>query len=122
MAERARPSAILRPLKPDDQRLRGYEAEYLDCRNLGHVWRTVGFFQGEGIIRRRLACQRCETERTDRWSHAGERRSASYRYAEGYKLEGIAPAATQVRLELLRRATIYRSEADMLNAMTTGPR
>ena len=110
----------IRPLKPDDQRLRGYGEEYLHCRNLGHVWRAVGYFQGEGVIKRRLECQRCETERTDRWEHDGSRRSGSSRYAEGYRLEGMAPASTQVRLELLRRATIYRSEADMLHALTDG--
>ena len=111
---------ILRPLKPDDQRLKGYDAEFLHCRNLGHEWRTIGYFQGEGVIKRRLECHRCETERTDRWEHNGLRRSGSYKYAEGYRLEGMAPAATQVRLELLRRATIFRSEAEMLASMTDG--
>jgi hypothetical protein len=112
----------IRPLKPDDQRLRAYAAEYLDCRNLGHVWHTIGFFQGEGVIKRRLSCSRCETERTDRWEHDGSRRAGSYNYAEGYRLEGMQPATTQVRLELMRRATIYKTEAEMLAAMTNGAR
>ena len=110
----------LRPDKPDDQRLKSYDESFLACRNLGHVWRILGFFQGEGVIKRRLICQRCDADRTDRWEPGGFRRSPTYGYPEGYRLEGMQPAATQVRLEMMRRARIFVSEAEMLASMTGG--
>jgi hypothetical protein len=108
----------IRTGKPTDVRLAGYDGTYLNCRNLGHVWGTVGFFELAGVVRRRLTCQRCDTDRTDRWERNGFRRSSSYDYVDGYRLEGDAPKPVEVRLELMRRATIYRSEDEMLAAIT----
>ena len=102
--------------------LHDYDDEYLACRNLGHYWRVMGYFRGVGgIVLRRLECQRCDTVRLDRWeSRGGARIGSSYRYGAEYRLEGVQPAATAVRVEVMRRATVYASESEMLAALTNG--
>jgi hypothetical protein len=100
--------------------LQDYDNDYLLCRNLGHVWRIVGYFRGAGgVVARRLECQRCETGRVDRWGGRGgaERIGSSYRYGTDYRLEGVQPAAAAVRVEVVRRATVYASESEMLAAL-----
>jgi hypothetical protein len=102
--------------------LQEYDEDYLLCRNLGHVWRILGYFRGAtGLTMRRLECQRCETVRLDKWAtRGGERIGATYRYGSDYRLEGVQPAAAAVRVEVLRRATVFASEAEMLAALTNG--
>ena|SRR5215831_9705139 len=105
--------------------LADYDDEYLSCRNLGHYWRVVGYFKGAtGITTaRRLVCQRCETTRTDLWSATnGDRLAARYTYAGDYRLEGVNPSARAVRVEVMRRAVVYASEAEMLASVTNGSR
>lgn len=110
---------------PLDRVLRGYADDFLDCRNIGHLWRSVGFFRGtDGTVHRRLTCDRCGTDRTDRWVRdTGERLQGRYRYASGYQVstdEGEKPYAVDVRLEVMRRAKVYANESQMLSAMTGG--
>lgn len=104
--------------------LHDYDADYLECRrgNLGHLWRAVGYFRGERAETLRLVeCQRCETTRVDRWGRGGvERLPSRYHYGEGYRLPGTQPDTAAIRGEVLRRATVYASEADMLAAITNG--
>lgn len=121
-ADKAKPTAAAKAL-------RGYDDDYLLCRfgNLGHVWEIVGYFRSgiAGEVRRSLTCARCGTERQDRWlAGSGERVASSYRYAAEYRmdLEGEHMGATDVRLEAMRRATVYANEAQMLNHMTGGSR
>jgi hypothetical protein len=100
-----------------------YDGTYLECRNLGHVWRVAGYYRDGDAVLRRLGCQRCETERTDRWRRDGERLSARYAYADGYRMgtgEGVKPY--EVRAEMMRRATVYRNEAEMFAALTEAAR
>lgn len=96
--------------------LRGYDETYLLCRNLGHVWEIMGYFRGApGEVRRDLRCTRCDTERQDRWLRSGERISGRYSYAADYRLETDGHmAAVDVRLEVIRRATVYANEETML--------
>jgi hypothetical protein len=111
------------PAKPSNGPLTGYSGTYLDCRNLGHVWGTVGFYRLNGEVRRRLDCGRCGTERLDRWLSNGDRRGASYSYVDGYRIESDEPVTAHgVRVEVLARARVYASEAAMLAAMTKGAR
>src|SRR5262245_35777315 len=98
------------------KQLQAYAAEYLECRNLGHQWRTIGFFESGGLVKRRITCQRCDTDRTDRWQRDGVRRSPSYSYADGYRLAGFNPPAQALRVETIRRAVVYESETAMLDA------
>lgn len=103
--------------------LHDYDGEFLDCRrgNLGHEWRSVGFYRGAGnVTHRRVVCKRCSTWRTDAWeARTGARLPGRYNYAEGYQLPGVSPDATAVRVEVLRRATVFASEDEMLTAVHT---
>lgn len=105
--------------------LRGYDDTYLLCRNLGHVWEIYGYFRGTqpGEVRRTLRCQRCETERVDRWLRGtGERLAGQYRYGADYRLEveGGHTPAVDVRLEVIRRFHVYANESQMLAHLTNG--
>ena len=107
--------------------LRAYDEDHLLCRfgNLGHVWEILGYFRSgiAGEVRRDLECARCGTRRQDRWlSGSGERLASQYRYADGYRLdlEGEHMAASDVRLEAIRRANVYANEAQMLDHLTGG--
>jgi hypothetical protein len=106
--------------------LRQYDDEFLLCRrgNLGHVWAVVGYYRdADGLVRRLLECERCESERRDRWDRgSGDRLTGSYKYAEGYQITGneTPTSATDVRLEAMRRATVYANEDAMLAHLTTG--
>lgn len=103
--------------------LRNYDAGYLTCRrgNLGHSWRVIGFYREGGHMRRLLRCTRCHTERRDHWDRDGTRYTPSYDYPEAYALRlesGGYVEAADVRVEALRRATVYANEAAMLEALT----
>ena len=100
------------------KQVRAYDDTYLLCRDLRHVWQLVGFYRGtDGTVRRLLDCERCGTERADRWKQSGERVSSSYSYADEYQVpDGFD--AYEVRLEVMHRATIYKSEAQMIEALT----
>jgi hypothetical protein len=101
--------------------LRDYDADYLVCRNLGHRWVLFGWFTKLGEVHRKLDCERCDAERTDRWTRNGMRLGNRYLYPDGYRAQADAPVtAADVRVEMLRRATVYKSEADMLAAITGG--
>lgn len=103
--------------------LRDYDEDYLTCRNLGHRWTAIGFYRSAyaGEVRRRLECERCGGARIDRWEARGVNRiGASYSYHDGYRLPGSQPTASAVRVEVVRRATVFASEDEMLAALTNG--
>jgi hypothetical protein len=102
--------------------LHDYDDDYLTCRNLGHYWRVLGYFRGaSGVVARSLECQRCQTVRLDSWeARGGGRIGSRYRYGVDYRLAGVQPAAAEVRIEVLRRATVYASEGEMLAALSNG--
>ena len=104
--------------------LRKLDDEMLDCRNIGHAWRVLRYFRGhEGETRRTLVCDRCDSERVDRWnSRTAERVGAMYRYGEGYSIKGGGVQASDVRAECMRRAQVFASEDQMLAALTEGGR
>jgi hypothetical protein len=83
---------------------------------------VVGYFRDpDGVTSRRLRCGRCETERTDHWdARSGERHPSAYHYATGYQIstDGDRVDAFDVRLEVMRRATVYANETAMVDAMT----
>ena len=112
-------AATEKPPPPPGKALRGYDETYLLCRNLGHTWEIMGYFRGApGQVWRDLQCQRCGTERTDRWLRSGERIAGRYNYADNYKLETDGRmVAIDVRLEVIRRATVYANEETMLAEM-----
>jgi hypothetical protein len=117
-----RPSALtVVPEAPADSlELGNYDETYLTCRNLGHVWRIQGWYRAVVEVKRRLFCDRCGMVRNDTWGLGGDRRSASYHQPEGYRLEHGGASALDVRVEVLRLATVYSTEAEMLASVTKG--
>lgn len=102
--------------------LQSYDDAFLECRDLRHAWVTQGAYRAGTEVRRRLACSRCGTERTDHWSPTGgERYGNSYRYVDGYRVVHGATAAL-VRQEVMNRVTVYETEEQMLNALFAKPR
>ena len=97
-----------------------YDDVYLMCRDLRHVWRLVGFYRQNGTIHRVLDCERCTTQRADVWRPSGERVRSNYVYVDGYKLEGVNVDLSDVRREVMSRATVFPSETDMVAALTNG--
>lgn len=106
--------------------LRGYDGTFLECRDIRHVWGVVGYWrEPDGLVCRGLVCQRCDTERTDRWdAKTFDRIGSRYSYPTGYVLtmaEGERHTdARAVRGEAARRAKVYANEQTMLDAMTRG--
>jgi hypothetical protein len=115
MATTETPPALKRAMRTLDD-------DFLECRDVKHWWGVIGYWRApDGVICRDLVCQRCETQRTDRWIRAtGERLDSRYKYATGYQVEadGDRPHFTDVRLEVIRRADVYANEQQMLKAMT----
>ena len=69
---------VITPVSNVEVALSTYDETYLECRNLGHVWRVVGYFRGAtGAVLRHLRCQRCETVRVDNWTLSGDRVGAA---------------------------------------------
>lgn len=105
--------------------LKTYNETYLECRDLRHAWRLLGFYkQGSGQLGRRLACTRCNTVRHDIWSNSGERIKAQYDYVDGYSLKGSGGIEQHdVRREQIRRANVqgvFRTEDELIEAVYTG--
>lgn len=102
--------------------LAGYEGQYLQCRNLGHVWEVWGYYRRGSDVYRHLDCQRCKTERIDHWGSNGARLGNRYRYVDGYSLasgeDGQRVSTTDVRVEMMSRAKVYASEQAMLDSVT----
>jgi hypothetical protein len=102
---------------------RDYPDRFLDCRAIGHRWRVIGYFHANGEVNRSLMCERCKSDRRDRWSPGGTRLGSSYDHAEGYLIHGgEAVRAYDVRKEVLSRVTIYDSAEAMAEAMFKGRR
>lgn len=105
--------------------LHGFDDKFLDCRDLRHPWTRVGYFRQGVLIRRRLVCERCGTERLDRWRHTRSgviREPATYTYATGYRVRGESFNAAEIREELLSRVDIYDSEQQLLESFANGGR
>lgn len=99
-------------------RIGQYDETYLACRDLRHAWWLVGYWRTNGHVRRTLECERCGTERTDRWTRSGERVGSSYVYDDGYALGRIEPLA--IRKEVIRRAEIFSTHEAMVEAIAGG--
>lgn len=100
--------------------LDNYDETFLECRDLHHPWRVLGFYRVGAEIRRRLICSRCSTEATDVWRPNGERIKRGYKYVEGYNIKGGGVTPFDVRREVLARVTVYDNEANMVNALFNG--
>jgi hypothetical protein len=99
-----------------------YEGSWLECRNLGHIWKVWGYYRRGADVYRHLDCQRCHTERVDHWGSNGARLGNRYHYIDGYQLRSDDDhpriTTTDVRLEMMTRAKVFASEEAMVEAMT----
>lgn len=102
--------------------LRNLEDRFLECR-LQHAFRTVGFYRsGDGYTRRRVECDRCGAIGKDTFTALGVRaKNRQYQLPVGYTIPGGVELPT-VRREVMRRATIFSSEEEMLATFVGGPR
>lgn len=124
MAATARKSRALqvvpisrREKKEAAEALQDTSQEFLECRDLHHPWTVVGMYYVGSEVHRKLLCERCGTEATDRWTGRGERIRRGYKYAEGYKTKGIRITPLLVRREVLNRVTVYPNEEQLLKSL-----
>lgn len=66
--------------------MHSYNAEYTDCRDIGHQW-DERYSAWEGNQMDRMThCERCGTERYESFNRLGALLNRRYVYAEGYLL------------------------------------
>lgn len=98
--------------------LHNYDKKWLDCRDLRHTWKLLGYYRANNQdVFRTLRCERCECEATDHWTASGYRWPRRYEYPDGYQLKGSRVAAVEVRVEVLSRATIFESQDQMIQSV-----
>lgn len=102
--------------------LTGYDERYLTCRDLRHTWQNRGYYRADGLIRRKLTCDRCGATRIDGWRDNGERVNPSYEHPEGYVLQGGHVKGIDVRREQLHRITVFDSLEDLTSHALNGRR
>jgi hypothetical protein len=92
----------------------GLPQSFIECRDLGHVWRPsrAWWENAEREYRRVMICTRCSTERTQAVSSSGLVLSGHYTYADGYaKPAGTGNYDTNERAAL-RLESILRIVVD----------
>jgi len=97
----------------DDTLGPNYPVDYLQCRDLRHAWKLVGYYRANGHIVRALVCERCDMDRHDRLWSSGRLAGRTYTPPEGYYVPG-GVELVDVRAELMDRFTIFESEDDMV--------
>lgn len=89
--------------------LEGYA--YIECRDLRHAWKVVGWYMGaDDRMKRRCSCIRCGTVRNETVEGWVTRRS--YDYPENYHLDH-RPSIAEIRQEAASRAHVFKSELDL---------
>lgn len=104
------------PIKSREVRmaLAKYDELYLECRDMRHSWKLLGWAEDGGNRVRVLQCTRCPATRTDRWvAMTGARLNSTYRYPTDYKL---GPGVTHklVRKEVLNRVRKFTDLEDLI--------
>jgi hypothetical protein len=105
------------------QDLKAKPDHYLECREMGHRWKKLGYFHfrathGQGVCRKSL-CERCDTTRYNWYESDGARLWTEYEYPDHYLLQGTGRVLPkEVRREAIRRAAVFASE-DMLDMTLT---
>lgn len=84
-------------------------ASYLECRELGHLWRPFAarWVPEDRYYERVLRCTRCKTKRVQTLSRRGEVVLSHYVYPDGYQSNGmgriVGDGRDALRLESLTR-------------------
>jgi CobQ-like glutamine amidotransferase family enzyme len=85
------------------------QTTHIQCRDFGHAWQP---YTVERIPQRKrwaetLRCSRCRTHRVRFITETGALVGSTYRYVEGYRVEGVgrmdAGARAVMRLAVLQR-------------------
>lgn len=101
----------------EEVEIRQYDSTYLECRDMMHAWKTVGYYNAGSCVERLLVCQRCRMQALDFLDQNGVKvRSRRYLYPDDYQVEG-GYEKSDVRAERLRRTKVYASEATMRAAL-----
>jgi hypothetical protein len=96
-----------------------YDDRYLECRDLGHAWRTLGYFYGRDshgqVMKRRVRCVRCRMQRDD--TLLGWQTKHAYTQPEDYAMPGTKRG--DFKDEAVRRAkkSVFASEDVMVKAL-----
>lgn len=81
--------------------------EFLECREMNHIWKAWTGQYVEGGILRILRCQRCKCERHQEISLSGTILSSHYKHPEGYLHKGmgriVGDGRDALRVESLTR-------------------
>lgn len=76
-----------------------YDVNYVECRDIGHVWQTVSQDVVEGTLLRTLICTRCDTERHDSFGRYGDLDGRRYQHKAEYRMpKGISTGSERPRL------------------------
>jgi hypothetical protein len=94
------------------QTTEGLKDSFLQCRDFGHAWRSIGDHQITADARgrvvmfhRHIQCTRCRTIRSDTFHVDGSslrNDGRSYRYPDGYLMQHKTSPA-EFKFEVLRR-------------------
>jgi hypothetical protein len=90
-------------------RVTGMKTEHLQCRDFGHAWApyTVESVPQRKVYIETLRCDRCHTHRLRIIKRDGSLVGGSYRYVEGYRVEGMGRVSVTsravMRAEVLNR-------------------
>jgi hypothetical protein len=89
MAKKRKPNQNVEQLQPD----------FLLCRDLMHPWQPYDakIDRKAGEIHRILKCPRCATERDQVLNMDGSIIRNSYRYPDGYQMEGVGQLSARDR-------------------------
>jgi hypothetical protein len=90
-------------------RFANMKTAHIQCRDFGHSWQP---YTVERIPQRKrwaetLRCQRCHTHRVRFISDNGGLVGSTYRYVEGYRIEGMGAMTADTR-SVMRLAVLQR--------------
>lgn len=74
-----------------------YDQNFVECRDMGHVWRRLDAHPDGDVLIRTLVCERCDTERHESFGRYGEIDTRRYHHQEGYLLPKGARSGDRTR-------------------------
>jgi len=110
----AKKAAVPEPEKPlfaDVEEVKEFAASlpdnYLECREMNHIWKAWTGRYVDGGVLRILRCQRCKAERHQEIALSGAIMSSHYKHPPGYLHEGMGRIAGDGR-DALRVESLTR--------------
>lgn len=100
--------------------LNSYDETFLECRDLRHAWRRIGYWNEGWRVVKLLQCQRCPTTRRISMRANGAIIDSKYEYPDGYQIKGAGMGGVpgdKLRVEAMKRARVWASENEMMEAL-----